>query len=249
MQDAAQALLTASQPRYAALAATLARAITEGHYPVGALLPTEGELVSRYGVSRPTVREALRRLREMGLVTAEHGVGTRVTSRTPRANYEMAVRSLAELMRYDGPTQLEIRQRKRMRLDARLAADLGLEEGMPVLGVSGLRLREGGEPLSIVRMFVPETFAAGVDHANPEGKPLHRLVGDAYGLRLGELRQQISAVKLSASEAADLRLPPRSPGLRILRSFHAEDGQLMEATVNLHPSRERFTYDIRLTAT
>jgi DNA-binding GntR family transcriptional regulator len=249
MRDAAKVLLTDSQPRYAALAAALARAITEGQYAVGALLPTEGELVSQYGLSRPTVREALRRLREIGLVTAEHGIGTRVTSRAPRANYEMAVRSLAELMRYDGPTRLEVQQRRRTRLDARLAADLGLEEGLPVLGVSGLRLRGSGEPLSIVRMFVPEPFAESVDHANPEGKPLHRLVGEAHGLRLGELRQQISAVKLSTREAAELRLPPRSPGLRILRAFHAEDGRLMEATVNLHPSRERFTYDIRLTAT
>lgn len=248
-QDAAAALLAASQPRYAALAATLARAIAEGAYPVGSLLPPEGQLASRHGVSRPTVREALRRLREMGLVGAEHGVGTRVLSRAPRANYEMDVRSLAELMRYDGPTRLEVRQRRRLRLDATMAEDLGLPARMPVLSLSGLRSRENGEPLSLVRMVVPEAFAAAAEGPNPGALPLHRLVAAAHGLKLGELRQRIGAVALTEEEAKQLGTAAGAPGLRILRSFHAEDGRLLEATVNLHPAQDRFTYDIRLSAT
>jgi len=67
-----------AQPRYLAVAERLSQAITQGEYGVGSLLPTESELCDKFGVSRHTVREALRKLRDLGLVTRHQGVGTRV---------------------------------------------------------------------------------------------------------------------------------------------------------------------------
>jgi GntR family transcriptional regulator len=48
----------------------------------GMLLPSEKELCARYGVSRPTVREALLMLQQSGLVAMCHGVGTYVLPRS-----------------------------------------------------------------------------------------------------------------------------------------------------------------------
>lgn len=45
----------------------------------GARLPTEAALAAEFGVSRPTVRAALRELETLGLVQTKHGVGTFVT--------------------------------------------------------------------------------------------------------------------------------------------------------------------------
>ncbi len=69
------------QPRYLLLAQDLIQDIDTGRYPVGSLLPTELELCEQFGVSRHTVREAVRRLREMGLVTRHQGIGTRVKAK------------------------------------------------------------------------------------------------------------------------------------------------------------------------
>ena len=66
--DAASPLL-ASQPRYVLLAQALMKDIAQGVYPVGSLLPTEYGLCTQFGLSRHTVREAIRRLQERGLVT------------------------------------------------------------------------------------------------------------------------------------------------------------------------------------
>ncbi len=250
--DAAETLLAASQPRYAALAALLARAIADGHFPVGTLLPSESELASRHGVSRPTVREALRRLRDMRLVDVEHGIGTRVLAQAPptdpRASYEMALRSMAGMMRYDSPTRLNVQDRRRETLDATLATDLGLPPGLPVLAFLGLRTRENGEPMARVRMFVPAPFTDTALAPNPEALPLHKLICMAHNLRLGELRQSIRAVAATGDDAAALGLPEGAPALRILRCYFAEDGQLIEATINLHPGEDRFSYDVRLGA-
>ncbi|RYG99361.1 MAG: GntR family transcriptional regulator, partial [Alphaproteobacteria bacterium] len=66
----------ANGPLYAQVAGTLKEEIVSGAWPVGSLLPTEDELCARFSVSRYTVREALRRLREDGLVSSRQGAGT-----------------------------------------------------------------------------------------------------------------------------------------------------------------------------
>lgn len=62
------------------LADALAAGIREGQLPPGARLPTEGALVARFGVSRAVVREALSRLKTLGLVASRQGAGAFVTA-------------------------------------------------------------------------------------------------------------------------------------------------------------------------
>jgi GntR family transcriptional repressor for pyruvate dehydrogenase complex len=63
-----------------AVAFDLFNRVRKGEYPVGSWLPSELSLVSKYGVSRNTIREAVRMLRNAGLVTTVKGSGTRVIS-------------------------------------------------------------------------------------------------------------------------------------------------------------------------
>lgn len=66
----------------------------------GARLPSEEQLASRYGVSRPIVREALARLRDDGLVRSHRGSGSFVQRRPDRAMLEFApLESLADIQR------------------------------------------------------------------------------------------------------------------------------------------------------
>ncbi len=55
--------------------------ITNSQLPAGTKLPTEGELSKRFGVSRATVREAVRGLVEAGYVTRRRGSGSYVAER------------------------------------------------------------------------------------------------------------------------------------------------------------------------
>jgi GntR family transcriptional regulator len=66
------------QPRYLSISEELLSDIGAGKFPVGSMLPTELELCERFEVSRFTVREALRRLHEMGLL---HALAPRVGHR------------------------------------------------------------------------------------------------------------------------------------------------------------------------
>lgn len=65
----------------AAISTRLREAILGGRYVEGERLPAERELSEHFGSSRSTVREALRRLEEMGLVVRRIGSGTFVKYR------------------------------------------------------------------------------------------------------------------------------------------------------------------------
>lgn len=64
---------------HARLAAELRSRIKSGEWAPGDQLPTEAELMARYGVSRSTVRAAVQQLESQGLTATRHGIGTFVT--------------------------------------------------------------------------------------------------------------------------------------------------------------------------
>ncbi|HEY1134482.1 MAG TPA: FCD domain-containing protein [Nocardioides sp.] len=61
----------------------LRTAIGSGSLPVGTRLPAEAALATRYGVSRPVVREALRSTQALGLTQTRTGSGTYVVATAP----------------------------------------------------------------------------------------------------------------------------------------------------------------------
>ncbi|MEV7671570.1 GntR family transcriptional regulator [Streptomyces sp. NPDC088752] len=65
---------------YEQIMSDLQKRIREGALPVGARLPSEAELAETYGVSRGTVRRAVRELETAGHVRAQHGIGRFVSS-------------------------------------------------------------------------------------------------------------------------------------------------------------------------
>lgn len=81
--------------------ARVVEAILRGDYAPRGKLPTEGELASQFGVSRPTVREALSRLRSDGIIDSKRGSGSFVIRApgTP-AIPPTPIKSLADIERY-----------------------------------------------------------------------------------------------------------------------------------------------------
>ena len=66
------------------IARALRDQIEAGEYPLGDRLPSEAELARQFGVSRPSVREALGALQFVGYVGSVRGSGSRVVSDRPR---------------------------------------------------------------------------------------------------------------------------------------------------------------------
>src|ERR1044071_363514 len=78
--------------------AHVVEAILRGDFRAAGKLPTEAELASQFNVSRPTVREALSRLRSDGIVESRRGAGSYVV-RQPGAPVTrmMPIENLADI--------------------------------------------------------------------------------------------------------------------------------------------------------
>ncbi len=84
------------RPRTLDLVDALRQRIVHGHLPLGAKLPTEGQFMAEFGVSRTVVREALSQLQAAGLVQTRHGIGTFVVGTAPQG-FQVGAAQLATL--------------------------------------------------------------------------------------------------------------------------------------------------------
>jgi GntR family histidine utilization transcriptional repressor len=78
---------------YARVKQHLLDALAQGRFPPGALMPSEAELVTRFGVSRMTVNRALRELQAEGLIDRVQGVGT-FAAQLHRVSSTLTIRDL-----------------------------------------------------------------------------------------------------------------------------------------------------------
>jgi GntR family transcriptional regulator of arabinose operon len=74
--DADEPEQTNGQPKYVRIMESLRSDLTSGQYRTGARLPSEAELVRKFGVSRMTVIKAIRQLQQEGLLVRRTGSGT-----------------------------------------------------------------------------------------------------------------------------------------------------------------------------
>jgi len=86
----------------------IAADIRQGALRPGDKLPTEAQVVSRFGVSRTVVREALSRLQASGLVETRHGVGTFVAERRRDVGLRAAAAEIGTVMEVVAMLELRI---------------------------------------------------------------------------------------------------------------------------------------------
>ncbi len=73
------------------LAQRVALLIDSGEFSEGSRLPAESDLAERFGVSRPVIREALSRLRLMGVIVSRKGSGSYVQKRADRPEHAPSI--------------------------------------------------------------------------------------------------------------------------------------------------------------
>lgn len=236
---------TSTPPRYQQVADAIQAKIESGAHPVGDAMPTEQALCEAYGVSRYTIREALRRLAALGLVRRRQGSGTEVVSRRPPESYLHAMRSLSELFEYASDTRLEMTRMEIAVPDDDTAAFLGRLPGRRWGLIDGVRRTRDGEPLNFTRIWLHDEFAGAMDEMRGYDGPLYRLLEDRHGARVEEVVQEITAEPMPEDAAAALGEAPGVPSVRLVRRYLAEGDRPLVISSNWHPARS-FRYAMRL---
>jgi DNA-binding GntR family transcriptional regulator len=233
-------------PRYVTVANALTEAIGTGRYPVGAALPTEHELCERFSVSRFTVREALRRLAQGGLVSRRPRAGTVVTARARRDPYVQTIESIDGLMQYTVDTRMRIVQTGSVTHAVGAAADLPFPAGETWGFALGVRHRSGdGLPICVTRVYLNPGFKGIVRRVAGQKGPIYRVIERHYGVPVARVDQRISATSLSREDAQRLKARAGEPALRLRREYYDGAGRLLEVADSVHPAG-RFSYQMTL---
>ncbi|MCD9672780.1 MULTISPECIES: GntR family transcriptional regulator [Klebsiella] len=229
--------------RYLIVARQLSDAINCGKYPVGTLLPTELELSEMYQVSRHTVRAAIARLQEQGLVSRKKRVGTRVESATAQKGYSQALASISDLAHLAKTQMREVREVGHFVAEISQAELLGLEPGRKYFRVSSVRTdsEHPGKPICWTDVYAPEEYAPVIPLAKErKGELIAAIIETEFGLIISTVEQRIEAVLMTEPLATELNSPAGEPALQITRIYRDQDTRMMAMSVTIHP-RERFT--------
>lgn len=231
---------------YVRVVSELMKEITAGVYPIGTRLPTELELCRRFNASRHTVREALRQLREAGLVLVRQGSGTTVTRRNVTPIYIHSAGSIAELMQYTAKTRLKIGKWITLRADAKLALRLDCSPRRKWYRAEGLRTAEWTPlPLCWTEIFIHHDYPKVKTQSSKRSGSIYGLFEELYDEHIVEVKQTLRAVSVPQDLAESLKCKPNTPALEIERVFKATHGRIVEVAISIHPM-DRFTYSMTL---
>ncbi len=236
--------LFGKRPRYQVVAESLLAAIERGDFPVGGSLPSEARISERFSVSRHTVREALRNLSKVGVVSSRPGIGTHVTSDRVAERYVQSLKSVSDLWQYVKDTRrevLEIRDVVAADVDAPLSGDPSASWRM----LEGLRFAaEGADPVAWTQVFLLPKYA-DVFTRIQQDVLVYALVERRHGIVTQSVRQTITAVAIDDRLAKLVRAEPGSCGLAILREYVSSAGEVYEVTWSVHPV-DRYKYAMEI---
>ncbi|MBM9505463.1 GntR family transcriptional regulator [Actinacidiphila acididurans] len=236
---------------YRQVAAAIRDAIATGEYPPGTLLPSETQLIERYGVSRPTVRNAVAALRTEGLIDVVHGKGSYVRGApTPALTIERTVsHDNGGTFTLDGGAgwqQPEKPHAYRTTTTMATGPLLGLEEGEALFGVDRLLIDPTTGTRALHQTLIPFATAEGTelaDHPDTEPAAIYALFTEA-GHTL-HWTETVRARMPLPDERTTLHLHDATPLLETTRVTHGSGDQpLILETLRTSADRTQLTYRI-----
>jgi DNA-binding GntR family transcriptional regulator len=200
------------------------------------------ELCENYRVSRSTVREALRQLRDAGLISRRRRIGTEVVARTPPVSYRQPINSIADLLQYADETQVVILSNTRVLTDARLAGVLECRKGRAWVRIKSLRVVPNNpRPICMTTAYVDAALPHVKEHLESMTGAISAMLEHTYGIRIARVEQTMQAIRLGVRHAKVLDAEEGSPALQAVRRYYRDDGTLIELSITTHPA-DRFTY-------
>ena len=207
--------------------------ILSGTLAPAARMPSEPDLAAEHGVSRVTIRGALERLAEEGLVERRPGSGTyvRAASRGGAivADFSNVFTHLVEMGRrtdvrllsfgYASPTPA-------------VAEGLGLEAGEEVQRSVRVRIADG-TPFSYLVTYVPKRIGISYSEADLRSTPLLELL-ERSGARVASAKQTVGATQAGPEIAAALGTETGAALLSITRIVKDEAGAGVEYLYGLY---------------
>ncbi|MFD7320673.1 GntR family transcriptional regulator [Streptomyces sp. NPDC059875] len=246
-------------PRYAQIAEEIVQQIQAGVLKPGDLVPSESELVERYGVAGGTIRKAMVEVRASGLVETRHGKGSIVKDRPPvrlrssdrfRASHRRGGKAayLAESAQSGATAKVSVLYIGPVEAPDDIAERLDVEVGTQILARRRLYFRNG-VPVETATSYLPWDVVKDIPELFSEnpgpGGIYARLEDDGHVFT--EFVETLQARPAAKAEASELALSPGAPVIHLLRNAVTKAGRVVEVCDTLMAA-DQFVFEYRIPA-
>ena len=236
---------TSPVPLYFQIILQLQQAIDSGALKPGDRLEPELELTDQFGVSRPTIRQAIEHLVNEGLVTRHRGVGTVVVTRSVQR--PLALTSLYDDLAAAGlnPTTT-VFSIETVPAPPDVAAALTLPTSTAVLWLERLRYADGVLFALMQNYLRANLFGPAFEKNDFEKQGLYQLL-EGQGVKFHSAKQVISARKATSREARLLVEERGGAVIAVKRTSHGSNDQPLEFGQHVYPGK-RDSFEVSLLA-
>lgn len=216
--DAAQPVASPTfSPLYRQIKDLMLKALEEGEWRPGQMIPSETVLAARFNVSQGTVRKAIDELAAEKLLIRRQGKGTFVASHDdPRAFFRFL-----RLMRLDGRSEPAVSKPLdcwRAKAGPEAAHVLHLQAGDPITIIRRL-LEFSAQPVVLDEIYLPGAVFGGLtlEMLQEWTGSLYSLFEMHFGVRMIRAEERLRAVAADRLSAEALRVEEGSPLLSVER--------------------------------
>jgi GntR family transcriptional regulator len=209
-------------PLHAQIREILRRRILDGSYAPHSRMPSESQMISAFGVSRITIRQALGDLQKEGLIFKVMGKGSFVAK--PKAFQNLSkLQGFGEAMSPSGyETYSLLLSSRTVAASPVVAQRLHLKPGAPVFEIQRLRYLNR-EPISVDVSYFPPDIGQRLTQEDLATRDIFVILENDLGRNLTHADVQIEAIAADESLARHLDVEEASPLLRIERLTWADD--------------------------
>ncbi|MEX0773969.1 MAG: GntR family transcriptional regulator [Balneolales bacterium] len=222
-------------PKYYQIYNELLEQIRSGKFRESDLFPSDTSLVQKYGVSRGTIREAVKLLFQQGYLIREQGKGTFVTYQKIDQEPDKLM-GFTELMRNnDMVPSAHLIEKKIVVAPPNLINLMHLSVGDKLVRI--IRVRLGDEqPLIVERSYFTYDLFKPIYKEDLQANSIYELLYKHTEIRLGDAEQRIEAISAGKSEARLLNVNPGAPLLLIKRLVKTEKGGYFQYSEDVYRS-------------
>jgi DNA-binding GntR family transcriptional regulator len=219
-------------PLYHQAARALEEAIEDGRLPRGSRLESELDLAEQLGISRPTMRVAIKQLVDKGLLIRRRGIGTTVAPKPVRR--AVALTSLYDDLKESGQEpKTRVLALEETLCSPEIAEQLGLGPAAPVLSLDRLR-NAGSDPIALMHNVVPVGLLK-IEKEDLERTGLYELFRQS-GIAPHVATQRVGARKADTRDAELLEIEPGDPVLTMERTAYDTSGRPIEYGSHCYPA-------------
>ncbi len=206
----------------------------------GEMLPPEMDICHAYGIGRQTVRQAIARLVDEGLVERFAGRGTFVREQTSHIQFFLD-RSFSQQMREMGRTpNSRLLSQQVGTVDLDISA-LHAYQGKPCLTLERLRLGDA-EPICHQTSTILSERCPGIEEQDFASQSLYETLVTRYQLAISRIDHVVSAMAADEYRAELLEVEEGTPLLFVGTTAYLDDDELIEYSASYYRA-DRYEYN------